>query len=180
MRRRALALLACSLAAASTATAGVVAVPINHTVRLAVAGSAASVVVGNPAVADVTVVDSRTVFVSGRGYGSTDVTVLDSLGRTLYSSEIEVAAPSRGRVAVYRGGARSDLTCDPGCGPNGTAAAGAAAPTMGGSSGSAAATSAAALPSAIPNAIPNAIANSAGSAPRPPFAAGGSGNGGPK
>jgi hypothetical protein len=137
MRLRAILPVISALAVAAPALAGVVTVPIDHTQRLAVNGPAASVVVGNPAVADVTVVDSRTVFVSGRGYGSTDVVVLDALGRTIFSSDILVSAPTQGRVAVYRGAVRSDLACDPGCAPNGRASAGAAAPTFGGSSGAA-------------------------------------------
>jgi Flp pilus assembly secretin CpaC len=90
-------------------------VPIDHSVRLNVAGSAASVVVGNPQVADVTVVDSHTLFVSGRGYGETDVVVLDPNGRTLYSGDVMVAAPQSGRVSIYRGAERTDLACAPDC-----------------------------------------------------------------
>lgn len=166
MRPSAIASIVCALAAAATAaTAGTVTVPINHTVRLSVAGPAASVVVGNPAVADVTVVDSRTVFVSGRGLGSSDVTVLDSLGRTLFSSDIQVAGPSHGQVAVYRGGVRSDLSCDPGCSPNGTGAAGTSAPSPGAGAGVAAANTAATLPGAIPNAVSAGASNLAASIP---------------
>ena len=50
------------------AFAGVLPVPLDHTVKLNISGAAASVVVGNPAVADVHVVDSHTVFVAGRGF----------------------------------------------------------------------------------------------------------------
>ena len=149
MRQR--ALLALMLTALATpAAAGVVTVAIDHSQRLAVRGPAASVVVGNPAVADVTVVDSHTVFVSGRGYGSTDVTILDSLGRTIFSSDILVSAPTQGRVSVYRGPTRSDLACDPGCAPNGRASAGAAAPTFGGGSGKSSAVTAAQGAAAMP------------------------------
>ncbi len=119
-------------------------VPIDHSTRLNVAGSAASVVVGNPQVADVTVVDSHTVFVSGRGYGETDVVVLDAAGRTLYSGDVIVGTPNGGRVSVYRAGERTDLACAPGCevsfrsstkGTSSGSAGGAAA--SGGSQGSA-------------------------------------------
>ena len=90
-------------------------VPIDHSQRLTVQGAAASVVVGNPQVADVTVVDSHTLFVSGRGYGETDVVVLDHAGRTIYSGEVTVTAPSMGRVSVWRGQARTDMACAPNC-----------------------------------------------------------------
>ena len=90
-------------------------VAIDHSTRLNVSGAASSVVVGNPQVADVTVVDSHTVFVSGRGYGQTDVVVLDGAGRTLYTGEVLVGGMNGGRVSVYRGADRTDMACAPGC-----------------------------------------------------------------
>lgn len=113
-RKLALALLA-SAVCVGAASAQTLVVPIDHSTRLNVSGSAASVVVGNPQVADVTVVDSHTVFVSGRGFGETDVVVLDGAGRTLYSGEILVGSPNSGRVSVYRGQAKTDMACAPGC-----------------------------------------------------------------
>lgn len=106
-------LITCALAGA--AAADTLVVPIDHSTRLSVAGSAASVVVGNPQVADVTVVDSHTVFVSGRGFGETDVVVLDAAGRTLYAGEVLVGSPNGGRVSIYRGQAKTDMACAPGC-----------------------------------------------------------------
>ncbi len=104
-----------SLAVAAPALAEGLVVPIDHSVRLAVQGQAASVVVGNPAVADVTVVDTHTLFVSGRGYGETDVVVLDRAGRTIYSGDVIVAATGGGRASIYRGADRTDMACAPYC-----------------------------------------------------------------
>lgn len=112
-----LPVLVSALAAAGAAHAGALTLAMNHSVRLALPGPAASVVVGNPAVADVTVVDSRTVFVSGRGPGSTDVSVLDPLGRTLFSGDVRVMGGSGSRVIVHRGvTAPTMMACDPACG----------------------------------------------------------------
>ena len=102
-------------AAAAPAMAQSLVVPIDHSMRLGVSGQAASVVVGNPAVADVTVVDTHTLFVSGRGYGETDVVVLDRTGRTIYSGDVIVAAAGGGRASVYRGADRTDMACAPTC-----------------------------------------------------------------
>lgn len=90
-------------------------VPLDHSVRLSVVGEASSVVMGNPKVADVTVVDSHTLFISGKSFGATDVVVLDRVGRTIYSNNILVSTPDAGRVSVYRGGGRTDLFCAPNC-----------------------------------------------------------------
>ena len=61
-------------------------VGINQGLRLQVGGSAANVVVANPAIADVTVVDAHSVIVMGKGYGTTQIMVLDSTGRLLMDS----------------------------------------------------------------------------------------------
>ena len=106
---------ALTVAAAEPAFAGALMVPIDHSTRLQVRGEAASVVVGNPQVADVTVVDTHTLFVSGRGYGQTDVVVLDRAGRTLYEGDVLVASAESGRVSVYRGSERTDMACAPAC-----------------------------------------------------------------
>jgi Flp pilus assembly secretin CpaC len=126
-------------------------VPLDHSVRLTVAGAAQSVVVGNPTVADVTVVDSHTLFVSGRGYGVTDVVVIDSLGHTLYTGEIVVGTASTGRVSVWRGGARTDMACAPACQVSVRTGGGG---SSGGSSGGSPAAPAPSLPG-VPSASPS-------------------------
>lgn len=111
------ALLAAGLAGAASAEP--ISVPLDHSVRVGLSGSASSVIVGNPGIADVNVVDSRTLFILGKGYGSTDLVVVDALGRTIYNAEIAVGAAPHGHVAVYRGGdksaERTDMACDPRC-----------------------------------------------------------------
>ncbi len=92
-----------ALATPTLALAETLTVAIDHSTRLNVAGSAASVV------------NSHTLFVSGRGYGQTDVLVLDSLGRTVYAGEVLVGNTDGGRVSVYRGATRTDMACAPGC-----------------------------------------------------------------
>lgn len=102
-----------ALAATTAQAAPPLSLELNHSARLHLSGPAGSVVVGSPTLVDVSVVDSRTVFVSGKAPGSTDVTVIDPLGRTVYSGEVVVGA---GRsVSVFRGAARSSLACSPTC-----------------------------------------------------------------
>ena len=105
--------LAC--AASQASHAATLRVPVNHSLRLPVSGRAASVVVGNAAVADVTVVDSRTLFVTGKAAGSTDVSVVDPLGRTVFAADISVTAGSGRPVTVHRAGDVAELSCDPRC-----------------------------------------------------------------
>ena len=91
-----------------------VSVPLNHAERLNIRGAAANVVVGNSAIADVSVLNSHTLYVVGRNYGSTEILVTDALGRAIYSGDVTVAMPVSG-VAIYRGVARADYACAPGC-----------------------------------------------------------------
>ena len=105
--------LAC--AAGQVSHAATLSVAVNHSLRLPVAGRAASVVVGNAAVADVTVVDSRTLFVTGKSAGSTDVAVVDPLGRTVFAADIFVSAGAGRPVTVHRAGDVAELSCDPRC-----------------------------------------------------------------
>ena len=90
-------------------------VTLDHSAQLHINGQAQSVVVGNPAIADVTVVDSHTLYVTGKSYGVTDVAVVDALGRTLFHNEIQVAPSNASMVAVWQGGRRLDYSCTPRC-----------------------------------------------------------------
>lgn len=109
------AVAAASFAAAAAAATPSIVVPVDQSTRVEVAGAAASILVGSPAVADVTVVDSHTLYVTGRNYGSTDVVVLNEFGSPLFRGTVVVTAPDVGRVSVYRGGARTDFACAPSC-----------------------------------------------------------------
>ncbi len=95
-----------------------IAVEIDHSLRVQLRGSAASVIVGNPAIADVTIVDSGTLYITGRGYGVSQVTAVDSIGRTLFQGEVVVTAPTTGHVRVWRGASSTDMACASTCAPS--------------------------------------------------------------
>lgn len=99
-------------------------VEIDRSARVALRGSVASVIVGNSAIADVTVVDANTLFVTGKGYGITEVIAVDGVGRTIYQGEVIVTGGSTGSVRLWRGAQGSELICAESCSPstrNGTA-----------------------------------------------------------
>jgi Flp pilus assembly secretin CpaC len=108
--------LAASLAGMSVARAETLNLPLGHATRVGVAGPATAIVVGSPSVADVTVVDSRTLFITGRSYGSTNIVALNRFGQVVFSGDV-VVSPSSSVVKVYRGAARTELACAPGCSP---------------------------------------------------------------
>ena len=52
-----------------------------------------TVIVGNPAIADVTMYDRQTVVVTGKLYGTTNLVILDAKGEPIIDEVITVSAP---------------------------------------------------------------------------------------
>jgi Flp pilus assembly secretin CpaC len=125
MRRLSLVILMLALASPAAAAPRLT-VALDHSERLYPAGPAGSVIVGNPAVADVTVVDQRTLYVSGRGYGTTEIVVLGPRGDTVWKGEVVVTAPE-GQVSIYRGAQVTEMACGSTCSPSGRTGGAAAA-----------------------------------------------------
>lgn len=78
-------------------------------------GDASAVIVGNPAIADALVHDRRTLVITGRVPGRTNVIAVDRVGRIIYSHDILVTPSTSGQVAFFRGPNRSTLTCGDVC-----------------------------------------------------------------
>lgn len=114
------ALLAAPLAAplAANAQDGALNVEIDRSARVQLRGAAASIIVGNPQIADVSLVDANTMFIVGKGYGVTEVVAVDGVGRTLFQREIVVSGGSTGSVRVWRGAQATDMTCGASCSPS--------------------------------------------------------------
>ena len=114
----AIAGLALTVATAASAQSRNLTVEIDRAQRVQLNGVASSVVVGNPQIADVSVVDANTLFVIGKGYGVTEVVAVDAIGRTLFQGEIAVTAGSTGAVRVWRGGQVTEMACGQTCAPS--------------------------------------------------------------
>lgn len=76
-----------------------------------------TVIVGNPAIADVAMYDRQTVVVTGKLYGTTNLVILDKSGEPIIDEVITVGAPSSDVVTVLRKTARSSYSCSPNCEP---------------------------------------------------------------
>lgn len=92
-------------------------VDIDQSARVQLRGQAGSVIVGNPNIADVTVVDASTLFIVGKGYGVTEIVVVDPVGRTVYQSQVVVSAGDTGRVRLWRGAEATEMACSTSCSP---------------------------------------------------------------
>lgn len=75
----------------------------------------ATLVVGNPLIADVAVQSGGTLVVTGKGYGNTNLLALDRDGAVLMEHQVEVQGPQGTVVVVYRGIERESYSCTPNC-----------------------------------------------------------------
>jgi hypothetical protein len=122
--RRIISSLAVLLLAAGSAAPSLAAesfaVPLDQSSVVVLPAGAQSVMIGNPAIADVNMLDTRTAVVLGRGYGITNLLVIDARGRTLMDRQIVVSAPDVNRVNVFRRSSDqrpevTNFTCSPRC-----------------------------------------------------------------
>ncbi|WP_213773400.1 pilus assembly protein N-terminal domain-containing protein [Bradyrhizobium sp. dw_78] len=75
----------------------------------------ATIVVGNPLIADVTLQNGGVVVVTGKGYGATNFIAMDRSGEVLVDRLIQVEGPSDQLITVYRGAERESYSCMPIC-----------------------------------------------------------------
>ena len=116
MRKILPVLIALAAAAAPLAAAAApLNVPVDQVRRVSFSGMAASVSPGNPAIADVNVVDEQTILVVGKKPGVTNLIVLDRAGRTLFNDRVVVTAADVNGVTISRGGKVTAYACTPHC-----------------------------------------------------------------
>lgn len=84
---------------------------------LRIEAPAATVIIGNPGVADVTIQDPQTLILTGKSYGQTNLIVLDAYGEPIADTLIEVMQMQAGVMTVYQGQMRTSLACAPVCQP---------------------------------------------------------------
>ncbi len=75
----------------------------------------ATIVVGNPMIADVTLQSGGVVVVTGKGYGATNFIAIDRGGEVLVDRQIQVEGPTDQLVTIYRGVDRESYSCMPVC-----------------------------------------------------------------
>ena len=73
-----------------------------------------TIIIGNPLIADVALQAGGSMVITGKGYGSTNLIVLDRAGATVMTRTIQVVGP-RDAVVVYRGMDRESYSCAPTC-----------------------------------------------------------------
>lgn len=115
MISRIASIISLALVCSAPALASDLMLSVEHARVVRLPDDAAAVVVGNPSIADAMVHDRRTLVLTGRLQGRTNVIAMDRIGRIIYSQEIAVTNPVAGQVALFRGGDRTTLSCTDTC-----------------------------------------------------------------
>ncbi len=103
------------LVLALAASAETISVEAGKALPVRLKGEAASVVLGNKNVADVSVHDENLVFVTGKSHGTTNLMVFNRDGAEIYSADVVVTTLVSGLVTVNRSGRINTIDCTPTC-----------------------------------------------------------------
>lgn len=79
------------------------------------ASPASTIIVGNPMIADVAVKDARTLVITGKSIGTTNLIAVDEQGNQLADAVIHVKVDTSSTATIYRGSGSHTYTCNPEC-----------------------------------------------------------------
>ena len=115
IRSLAFAALVWPLAAAAAPAPDAIAVNVDQAKLVKLPAKVATIVVGNPLIADVTLQTGGVIVVTGKGYGATNFIAMDRAGEILVDRVIQVEGPTDQLVTIYRGVERESYSCMPIC-----------------------------------------------------------------
>lgn len=76
----------------------------------------ATIVIGNPLIADAALQGGGVLVLTGKGFGSTNLLALDRAGKIVMNTTVQVRGPtSSDLVVVYKGVERESYSCTPEC-----------------------------------------------------------------
>jgi len=110
-----LSTLAIGLSMATVAAETGIQVVMNQAKIVKLARPADTIVVGNPAIADAAVQDSSTIVLTGKGFGVTNLVILDAEGAAIVDEQIYVTRQDARSVRIYRRADVQTLSCTPLC-----------------------------------------------------------------
>jgi len=105
---------ALGLATPAAADAGIQ-VEMNQAKIVKLARPADTIVVGNPLIADASVQDASTIVLTGKGFGVTNLVILDGDGNPIVDEQVTVVRQAASSVRVYRRADIQTLSCTPYC-----------------------------------------------------------------
>src|SRR5262249_53297294 len=94
---------------------GLVVVSMDRARIIKLPAQTATLVIGNPLIADAAVQPGGIAVLTAKSYGATNIIALDRNGSTLFESPVQVVGPADKTVVVYRGIDRETYSCVPNC-----------------------------------------------------------------
>lgn len=111
-----LAPLAAGLLVAGSAQAqSGIEVVMNQAKVVKLARPADTIVVGNPLIADASVQDANTVVLTGKGFGVTNLVILDAAGAPIVDEQVYVSRDDNKSVRIFRRLQVQTMSCTPRC-----------------------------------------------------------------
>ena len=123
LRRRLVGALAATLFIAAAlamtpAQAESITVNVDDAQTLKLPDNVATIVIGNPLIADATLQSGGILVITGKSFGSTNMMALDRAGKTVMNTTVQVTGPKASTlVVVYKGVNRESYSCTPECLP---------------------------------------------------------------
>jgi Flp pilus assembly secretin CpaC len=98
----------------TSASSSAVTITLDQAQVMKLPDGVATLVVGNPLIADISIQAGGMAVLTGKGYGMTNLVALDRSGKVLEQKTIQVQG-ARDSVVVYRGVERESYSCTPKC-----------------------------------------------------------------
>jgi Pilus formation protein N terminal region len=111
MRRALLASVMFAAFGAASQAGTALNVPLDEVRVVSFARPVTTLYVGNPVIADVTIIDNRHAFVQGKAFGATNVVALDGRGRPVANQQIVVSGTGSSMVTLQRGTQQTTYAC---------------------------------------------------------------------
>jgi len=102
----------CGLVASPSADAAGISLQMDEAQILTFKSPVKTILIGNPLIADVTVIDPRHAVVLGKSFGITNFIALNAEGNQTFSDQVTVFARESGVVTLHRGTGKTTLTCN--------------------------------------------------------------------
>lgn len=90
-------------------------VVMNQAKIVKLARPADTIIIGNPDIADAAVQNASTIVLTGKGFGVTNLVILDADGEPIVDEELYVTRQESRSVRVYRRASVQTLSCAPLC-----------------------------------------------------------------
>jgi Flp pilus assembly secretin CpaC len=110
------AIVACTVVGAASAHAGeMIDIVLDRATVMRIPEKVATIVVGNPLIADASLQPGGIMVLTGKGFGTTNVLALDRSGTVLMDRSVQVTSPRSDVLVVHRGLQQESYSCNPHC-----------------------------------------------------------------